>query len=212
VSAGRVLRDRLPSRGDDEGLTLVELCVAMVITGVVAVMIATTTIQAFRIQRDTVSREDDSTAASLAMEVLSRDVRQALAPQLADTTSPAFSVATPTSVTLVTWVGIDPVKVSYVLDAGTLTRSVQSADAAGAGAKSAFVGPAVPTSRVLARHVTSTALFGFVKSGGTTVFPTLGGSDLALVRGVRVDLTVDSDGPGRLPGTQLRNTVTCLNL
>lgn len=207
--------DTVRARGrDDDGVTLVELCIAMVISGVIAVLVATTTIQAFRIQRETTLRERDSTSVALAMDVLSKDLRQAIAPQVGATTLPAFSVATPTSVTVVTWVAADPVKVTYVLAGGTLTRSVQQPDTAGTGARSTFTGTPLLTPTTLARNVTSTALFAYAKSSDRTVFlATLtGAADLSLVQSVKVDLTVDSDGGGRLPGTTLTNTVACLNL
>jgi type II secretory pathway pseudopilin PulG len=211
----RTLRARWrAARSRDDGLTLVELCVAMVIAGAVAVMIATTTIQALRIQRDTTLREDDTTAAALAMEVLTKDVRQAIAQQVGGATVPAFSAATPTGLTLVTWVGADPVKVSYVLSGGVLTRSVQRADTAAAGARSTFAASGSSTTTTLARNVTSTALFAYVTSSAPNapVAGVTGSVDLALVRAVAVDLTVDSDRSDRLPGTQLKNTVACLNL
>lgn len=197
----------------DEGVTLVELTIAMLIAGIVAAMVATTTIQAFRIQRDTTVRENDSTTASLAMDRLSRDLRQATAPQLADgSTVPAFSEATPQRVSLVSWVGDDPVKVTYALTGGTLTRAVQQPDAAGLGARSSFSGSGATVTATVARSVTSAALFTYVLSDdrvdGTFTTP----ADLKLVQSVRVDLTVDSDATNRLPGTTLRNTVVCLNL
>lgn len=200
--------------GSDDGVTLVELCIAMVVSGVLAVLVATTTIQAFRIQRDTALRERDSTSVALAMEVLTKDLRQAIAPQVGATTLPAFSVATPTSLTVVTWVATDPVQVTYALTGGTLTRSVQQPDAPGAGARSTFTATPPLTATTLARNVTSTALFAYAESSDRTVFlasiPNV--AELSLVQVVKVDLTVDSDGDGRLPGTRLINSVACLNL
>ncbi|WP_167581636.1 PulJ/GspJ family protein [Kineococcus rubinsiae] len=203
-----------PRGGDDDGVTLVELCIAMVISGVIAVLVATTTIQAFRIQRETTLRERDSTSVALAMDVLSKDLRQAIAPQVGATTLPAFSVATPTSLTVVTWVAADPVKVTYALTGGSLTRSVQQPDTAGTGARSTFTATPPVTTTTLARNITSTGLFAYAKSSDRTVFlaTITGAADLSLVQSVKVDLTVDSDGGGRLPGTTLTNTVACLNL
>jgi len=194
-------------------VTLVELCIAMVVSGVVAVLVATTTIQAFRIQRETISREKDSTAAALAMEVVSKDLRQAVALQAGATTAPAFSTATPTSLTVVTWVGPDPVKVTYVLTGGTLTRSVQTADLAGVGQRSTFGATVAGPATTLVSGVRSTALFSYVTSTDRTVtVATVAGAALSQVKAVRVDLSVDSDVSGRLPGTTLTNTVACLNL
>jgi len=211
----RDVRAALRAEDRDQGITLVELTISMFIAGLVAVMVAATTIQAFRIQRETTVRETDSTTASLAMEQLSRDLRQAVAPQLADGSSvPAFTVATPQRVSLVSWIGTDPVKVTYTVSNGVLTRAVQQPDAAGQGAKSKFTGSGTTTTATLARAVTSTALFTYTLSddeqttGGTFTST----SDLGQVHSVKVDLTVDSDTSNELPGTTLQNSVTCLNL
>jgi len=204
---------RAAEDGRDDGVTLVELCIAMVVSGIVAVMVATTTIQAFRIQRETTLREKDSTAVVLAMEVLTKDVRQAVALQTGAATAPAFSLATPTSLTVVTWVGADPVKVTYVLTAGILTRSVQRADLAGAGQRSTFGATVAGPATTLVAGVTSTAVFSYVTSSDRTVtVGTVTGAALPQVKAVKVDLGVDSDASGRLPGTTLTNTVACLNL
>ncbi len=194
-------------------MTLVELTIAMVVAGLVAVMVATTTIQAFRIQRATTVREADSTSASLAMETLSRDIRQAVKPQLVDgTTLPAFTTAGATSATFVTWVGTDPVKVTYTLGSGQVTRTVQVADAPGRGAQSTFSGSGATTSSRLVRSVTSPSLFQYVLSDGTTGPSVTGTDNLKLISGVTLSLTVDSDASAQLPGTTLTNTVVCQNL
>ena len=162
----RSLRRALTTDDRDQGITLVELSIAMLIAGIVAVMVAATTIQAFRIQRETTLRENDSTTASLAMEQLTRDLRQAVAPQLADGSSvPSFSTATPLQVSLVSWVGDDPVKVTYTLTDRVLTRAVQQPDVAGLGASSKFTGLGRTATATLSRAVTSTGLSVRLRSG-----------------------------------------------
>lgn len=197
----------------DQGMTLVELAIAMVVAGLVAAMVATTTIQAFRIQRATTVRETDSTNASLAMETLTRDLRQAVNPQLPDGTStPAFTTAQPAGATFVTWVGVDPVKVTYTLSAGQITRSVQRADTPGKGAQSTFSGTGATTTGRLVGSVTSPVLFQYRLSDGSTPTAVSSLDDLKIISGVTVSLTVDSDAAGSLPGTTLTNTVDCQNL
>ena len=211
----RNLQRALRSEDRDQGITLVELSIAMFIAGLIAVMVAATTIQAFRIQRETTLRETDSTAASLAMEQMSRDVRQAVAPQLPDGSSvPSFVVATPQKVSLISWVGDDPVKVTYTVNNKVLTRTVQQPDAPGQGATSKFTGSGATTTATLSRAVTSTALFTYTLSDDaqTTNGTFTSAADLGAIHLVSINLTVDSDPSSKLPGTTLQNSVTCLNL
>ena len=200
----------------DAGITLVELLVAMLVSGIVATMVATVTIQAFRIQRQTLTRETDSTAASLAMETITRDLRQALATQVTVagqvTAVNAFSTTTASSATLVTWSKADPVRVTYTLTNGTLTRAEKAPDSTGRGTATTFDGAGATRTSTVARNVTSTALFTYVRSDGTESTSYATDLDRALIAAVRVNLTVNSDSSGKLPGTTIQNTVVCQNL
>jgi type II secretory pathway component PulJ len=185
----------------------------MMVSGVIATLVATVTIQALRIQRDTLTREQDLASATLALETMSRDIRQALAPQLDDGTNvPAFSAAGPGGLTVISWIAADPVQITYALSDGTLTRTVRQPDAVGKGTGSVFTGRGVSSSAVLARSVTSATLFTYVLTTGDRAASYTATPDLAAIRSVAISLTVDSDGSGRLAGTHLDNSVVCLNL
>jgi prepilin-type N-terminal cleavage/methylation domain-containing protein len=208
-----IVRGQAEQDGRDQGVSLVELVVAMLVSGVVAVMVATVTLQAVRIQRDTTNRETDSTAATLVMQQLSRDVRQALAPQTDDAaTQPAFVTATAQQMTLVTWVGSDPVRVTWRQNGTVLTRSVQQPVSTGEGAQSTFANNGPQTTATVSRAVTSPTLFSYVDTDLNTFASVTTVDDLNGIRAVSINLTVDSDGSTRLSGTTLNNTVTCLNL
>ncbi|WP_380256237.1 type II secretion system protein J [Kineococcus sp. GCM10028916] len=176
-------------------------------------LVATVTLQAFRLQRDTLRREQDTTAASLAMETITRDVRQALSTQPNNTTVNAFATSLPSSLTVITWVSSDPVKVTYTLDNGNLTRSVKVADMVGQGVASTFTNASpVATTTTLVGNVTGSALFKYTLKDGTSAASYTAANDQASISGVQVTLRVNSDVTGKLPGTMLVNSVVCQNL
>lgn len=230
----KTIQQRLRRNRGDEGFTLTELVVTMSIMGVLIALVATVVVQAYRLQSRTVSRENDTTDVQLAVDTMGRALRLAtymsdVAPAGSKTDPPnlpAFTQTDPASVTFTSLVGAapdpsntqaatDPVRIRYSLAGGLLTQTVFTPTTTGAGKLSSF--GTTGTSRVLARNVvtsSSAPLFSYVylqpDNSLSTTPPAVNAS--LLVRQVRIQLTIDSDGGGLSSGTTVDTTVINLNL
>ncbi|WP_432511096.1 PilW family protein [Kineococcus sp. SYSU DK001] len=227
-------RIRRSRESGDAGITLGELSVTMLIMGILISVVAVVVVQSYRLQRSTITRENDTTDVQIAMDTVSRSLRMASYLQdpsaAATITDPpklaAFTEVAADAVTFTATVGArpnpalpgaaaDPVRLTYRLSGGVLSETTIKPLVAGKGLKSTY--GTVGTTRVIARNVVSSSsqpLFTYLyeqpdKKISTTV-PS--GNAALAIRQVRVNLTVDSDGSGPLQGTTFTSTVVNQNL
>lgn len=174
--------------GDERGMTLVELVVAMSI-GVVVLLAAFTVIdRGFQIQKETVDREDAAQRGRLAMDRMVRGLRSQVAVCPAKS---AITAATANSVTFTvdTSGGVAPKRRTVTFDPTARTLTEYSYNATGTTSPFSFV--ATPSlTRVLLNNVVadgSTPFFTYYKDSGTGVgantvmTPPLTTDDLAAV-------------------------------
>ncbi|MEZ0163699.1 PilW family protein [Kineococcus sp. LSe6-4] len=222
------------TRRDDAGVTLAELSVTMLIMGILISLVAVVVVQAYKLQGQTIRRENDTTDAQIAMDTMSRALRMATYLQDPSVTSstgdpvtlPAFSQTTASAITFTSLVGsaadptsvsaaADPVRITFSLSGGVLSQTTVRPLTAGQALKSTF--GTTGSTRVIARGVTSSSsapLFQFLykQADGTVSTAVPSGSPALAIRQVRIRLTVDSDSTGQLPGTSLDATVVNQNL
>lgn len=199
------LRGRLGRR--DEGTSLTEMLVAMLITGIIVAAVATMTITFAQSNARNVTRQDQIDSARVVTETLSKKLRTAVMPnQLTSTctlcTADAFVLGKDYSVQFYANVNnagntVGPSRVTYTLTttgatAGTLVEKVQVPDSAVptatgyvycnaeiAGATTACA--ARLTTRTLATGVrwdTGTAIFQYFDGAGDQMLPATSGGSL----------------------------------
>ncbi len=122
------LRSSRRPQGDD-GTTLAEMLVALIVFGVFATFISTTVLQTTRLAKTSALREGAAQTASLVMQQISKDLRTAV--RLGPSTSPqvAFLSATPTEVSFYSNVEPEIVRERLYLSGGELFRETKRPDA-----------------------------------------------------------------------------------
>ena len=134
----RLRAARVASRSDD-GVTMAELTVTTLLMGVVTIAITGMVVTSMRVEAGVKERLDQSNAATIAMQRMSRNLRTAvLQNQLATTCTAAcldsaFLLGGPTSVQFYADVDnpkntIGPSRVTYSVVGGVLTETVQKPD------------------------------------------------------------------------------------
>ena len=123
----RDMTGRRRPRGED-GTTLAEMLVALIVFSVFATFLATTVLQTTRLARTSALREGAAQSASLVMQQLSKDVRTAI--RLGPSTAPqvAFLTATPSEV--VFYANVEPaiLRVRLYVSGGELFRETKVPD------------------------------------------------------------------------------------
>lgn len=206
-------------RGDD-GTTLAELVVAMVVFGVLASFLATTVLQTTRLTRTSLVRETSAQRASVAIAQVSKDLRTALPVGPTTGVQLAFEKATPTEVVFFSSAGAavrrERLQVNVAAGTTSLVREVTEPDpgttypaltyATGTGFRTRTV---VPSGLDLG---TTPGVFSYYLGASTTAVPSVADADLINITGIEVRLAVDGDGPGRTKPVLLRSTVRPYNL
>jgi prepilin-type N-terminal cleavage/methylation domain-containing protein len=195
----------------DAGLTLVELLVAMSLTGVLLAALASLFIGATKTTHNTQNRLEEINDGRVAISIMGRAMRTAILPnQLFDSTSTetsAFISAAPNSLRF--YANIDnpsntvgPTKVTYGVAGGVLTQVTQTPNTFDAD-NPVYVycnpGPGCPVkTKTLARGVLTTApIFRYYDSlGGELTGSPLSDTQLDAVDSVDISVVVAKPGAG----------------
>lgn len=207
------LRSHRP-RGDD-GTTLAEMLVALIVFGVFATFISTTVLQTTRLAKTSALRDGAAQTASLVMQQISKDLRTAV--RLGPSTAPqvAFLSATPTEVTFYSNVEPEIVRERLYLSGGELFRETKRPDVGSTFPDLTYASPD-PT-RTTTRRLATTALQPaglftyYVKATPTTPLATVPAADLKDVTAVGLQVALDPDGAGQLKPVVLTTTVRPYN-
>jgi len=218
VAAGG-LRSRRRSgsrRHDDTGASLVELAVAMLVTGVLMAAVGTTVIGTMRVTNTLNSKVSTSGDARTAADQISRALRATVKPPGA---AAALTAATATGITfyamlnrpgVATFNGdVVPTKVEYYVS-GTCLMQAQTPGTVVGGV--GFSWPAGGrATRCILRSSTAPA-FQYYNSGTTATQLTLPLADLSVVRSVGVTVTATNVSDPTLPGSVLKTRVILDNV
>jgi type II secretory pathway pseudopilin PulG len=196
----------------DEGTTLAELVVAMVVFGVLATLLATTVLQTTRMTRTSMLRESNAQRASVAIAQVSKDLRTALPVGPTTGVQVAFEKATATEV--VFFSSVEPVRRERLLVDGTaLLRETTEPDPGSTYPTLTFATATnVRTSKVVPSGLDPAGVFTYFLGSSTTGVSTVATADLPSITAVEVRVSVDGDGPGGVRPTVLRSTVRPFNL
>lgn len=225
----------------DEGLSLTELLVSMLILGILVAATATVSIGFMRSNAQTISRQDQVDAARTAVESIGRSLRTAVMPnQLAEACTPAcnqdaFIAGQDFSVQFYANIdnpdnSVGPSQVTYTVSAtGTLVQRVQVPDPhAGSDTNYVYCDATLATAtvdcksrvttRTLARGVqvvTGKPVFAYYDGGGVQLVPPAAGSlplaDLARVLSVDVVVSVQAPNATRAKPTTYIAHITLPN-
>ncbi len=214
--SGRSLGGRLGRLGGDDGLSLPELLVTMVLFSLIGtVIVQTYAATTASVQRST-WRQDNTRLAQNAMETLTKSIRAgSKIEQYSATALPAFTEATETSLGVHAFLGDRPTRLTYTVDSsGQLVETRLTADAGSTAPYWTFSG--TPTTRVVTDQVVNTAsqpLFVYYDGTGTAFVPTPGDTaSLDAVRSVEVSLSVQARDTGEVPPTVLEQRIYLPNL
>lgn len=211
-------------RDEDDGVTLVELLVAISVTTVVLAMIGGLFFAVTKITRDGLNTRSAVGTAANAMSEIRRVVRQAAAnPVAGGTVAPAVAVgSTSSSLTVTSYIDTStttyaPTKVAFSVNgAGYL---VEQRTPAPAQANGYWTFNGASTSQTLAGPLVTTGaadpLFVYLNSDNDPVTPASGGltaAQASRVFAVTVTTTVANTTSGSADPVILRNTVGLLNV
>ncbi|MFN8167191.1 MAG: type II secretion system protein [Candidatus Nanopelagicales bacterium] len=219
---------------DDDGVTLVELIVTMVVLGLLTGALVLMASASMRVSSNTKERMDQSNSAQIAMERVSRNLRTAvLQSQLTTTctlaicTESAFLKGTPTTVQFYADVdnpknSVGPSRVTYDVTGGVLTETVQKPDSPtpdAAGYHYCTSGPGcVIRTTVLATDVsTATAVFSFYTAAdptnaiALTTGQQLSAAQLKAVDSIDVAINVQRAGGANVAGASMVQRVALPN-
>lgn len=197
MSAAPGTRPRPARRGDD-GLTLVELLVTMVILGIVGSVVAGMVASTGRSITGGTDRLEAANTTTIVMENISKATRAAVTvEQAAGTELPAFANATATTLTVYAAQGSVPVRVAFALDTGTGTLTETRTPGTGTSPNVTFTGPS--TTRILAHDLVNDAsnpLFTYHAYDSTTAALTAlpaSPTQPALIRAVTISPALESN-------------------
>lgn len=206
------LPDGVAREGTDNGISLVEVLVAMVLMSIVLVTCATLYLGSLRTTKGTQGRLEEINDGRIAISSMGRTLRTAILPkQLSDASSTetaAFIEATPLSIRFYANIdnpnnAIGPSKVTYQVVSGVLTQTIQRPNAFDP-ANPVFIfcapSPTCPTlNKVLARGVVVSGdpIFTYYDVlGDQLTGSTLTDDQLETVDAVDVSVTVANPGVG----------------
>jgi type II secretory pathway pseudopilin PulG len=223
------------ARSSDDGVTMAELTVTTLILGIVTAAVAGMIVSSMRVEAGVKERLDQSNAATIAMQRMSRNLRTAVLQSQLTTaciisacTDSAFLLGGPTSVQFYADVdnpknAIGPSRVTYTVANGILTETVQKPDSPVPDANgyhycAAGTNGCVLRTEVLATGVqTSTAVFtyytaaspstGMVMSTGNI----LSAAQLKTVDSIDITLSVVQPGGASVAGATMVQRVALPN-
>jgi len=200
----------------DEGFTLAELMVTIMLLGTLTSITLAAAMQTSRTVVQESTRLDSLAIATVGMNDLTKTVRAGTEIQVVSAPNlPAFVAVGPESMTLYVNLGPVPSKVTYTIDGNReLIEETTSADPS-SGPYWTFSG--TPTTITVARKIpagTAAPLFTYYDGKGDVVAPT-GSTDptvLATIESVGISLTVQANGIANVPAVTLTNKVALPNL
>lgn len=205
--------------GGDAGLSLVELIVAIMITGVVLSIVATMFVNVARVTADANGTNTRTSVASNVMNEISKVVRTAANNATASSEDPDPALVSGTAATLTLYSYVDtsatspaPTKVTFRVDAnGTAWEDRVAGSASG----SYWVFTGTTTSRQLGGPVTATSLFTYLDQDNKVVTPGSTGLTLAqrnLISSIKVTVTIANNPTLGSDPIVIINTVGMPNL
>jgi prepilin-type N-terminal cleavage/methylation domain-containing protein len=202
------LSARMARKGNDRGLSLVELLVAMALSSIVLATCATLFLGSLKTATGTSGRLEEVNDGRVAISAMGKSLRTAILPsQLFDTTSTAeaaFIVATPMSISFYANLNNDsnlvgPSKVTYSIVSGELRQTVQAPNPFDPlNPKFVYCSTCVVGYTVLARGVQTTApMFIYYDAlGNALTGATLSLAQLEIVDSIDIAVTVVRPGVG----------------
>jgi prepilin-type N-terminal cleavage/methylation domain-containing protein len=200
----------------DDGFTLAELLVVMMLMGIVGSMaLFFVTTSADAIVKDQ-SRLDSLNIATVGMNQLSKAIRAGTEIEQAGTVNlPVFSAVGSESMTFYSFTGTVPSQVAYEINAGRelIQRSVPADPASGPTWE--FTG--TPSTRIVARQIPVPApgdppLFAYHDGTGALMTLPVGPAGLSQIERVTITLTVQTDLNQDVPPAVLVNQVGLPNV
>ena len=229
------LRDRFRSvRGDDAGVTLVELTVTMLVLASLVSMLVLMVTAGQRVSLGVKERMDQSNSSSLAMERMSRNLRTAVLQSQLTTvctlsvcTDSAFLQGGPTSVQFYADVdnpnnSIGPSRVTYTVTNGNLIETLQKPDSPNPDASGYHYctggnGCVIRTQTLATNVQTTNAVFSYYTSAAPNVAMVMGtgnvltAAQLKLVDSIDVNIQVLVPGGANVGGATMIQRVALPN-
>ncbi|MBX3099273.1 MAG: prepilin-type N-terminal cleavage/methylation domain-containing protein [Salinibacterium sp.] len=196
TSLRTALRRRLDPDSEN-GVSLVELIVTMMVTGIVLTIVAAMFVNVAKVTADANGTNTRSSVAANVMNEMSKVIRVAANNATASSEDPDPAIVAGTASTLTVYSYVDtsptapaPTKVTFRVDAN---GNVWEDRVAGAASGSYWTFTGTSTSRNLGAPITATTLFTYLDQGGQTVVP--GGTGLTLaqrnsVASIKVTVTI----------------------
>jgi prepilin-type N-terminal cleavage/methylation domain-containing protein len=207
---------RAAARRGDEGFSLTELLVTMLLIGILMTFVLTTTTRLYGSAVDNDVRTTSLNNAQVGMEGLARQIRQAV-PNVVAGVQTRYAEAAPARLVVFAATAdsaesaTGPRRVTFSVENGQLVQETVAPDGAPtAGAYAYTKNPAVR--RVLMGGLTNpAALFRYVLDDGTTVATVDAAATRGRIAGVEVTLEVKSNPNRGVAPAVLRNTVYPFN-
>lgn len=202
----------------DRGLTLVELLVAISLLAVAMTLVVTLVVSVSRTFTREEAAHDSMNAAALGMQSVTRIIRAGAELDTATgERDPAFSAASPSSLTVSAYIGIEdaqegPTRIELVLDSASDQLTERRFDSYRSSGLWQFRTTASST-RVLIRDVTDTAIFTYRRADGTSLpARALTAEERREIAAVHVSYAVQASGSARGEAARLEALVSLPNL
>ncbi len=213
----------MPDPGPDreQGTTLVELAIAMLVFGLFSTFLATTVLQTTKLTRTSAQREVAAQAASTVMAQVTKDLRTAWRVITTTSAGPpavveqlAFLAAGADDVTFYSSVDPDRVRERLHSSSGAVYRTVKLPDAGSKypDLKYTSTDPAQTiTRRLTTVGTTASVAFRYSLRTGTSGLTSVPDAARVDISSVEVTVSVDGDGTGPLAPVVLQSTVRPYN-
>lgn len=203
----------------ERGLTLVELLVAMSLLAIVMTLITVLVVSVSQTFTRQESQQDSTNQAALAMQQVTRVIRSGTEIEVSSTWQPApvFSTATPSSMMLNAYVGIEstdegPTRVTLTVDSGRRELVETRYPSSKSGGVWVYSGTPSRT-HVVVRDVTSPTPFTYLRADGSALpARALTEAERREIAAVRVTLAVQTGARADASRAELESVVSLPNL
>ncbi|MFF2633795.1 PilW family protein [Microbacterium sp. NPDC058021] len=216
-------------QGRDDGMTLIELVVAMGVFGILLTLVVSMFVSAARSFSDQQGAIDNSRLASTSMNEVTRIIRAGTEIPVSGTSVklPVFVYAGAEKIIIHSFIDAGtsadpaPVKVEFARNAGNeLVETRWAAYHWPVGTTYWVFQPSAASSRTIARSLTpvsaATPLFRYYDKNGAILSPSAGASlsvdQIRNIASVRVTMRVQADASGRVEPVSIQNMVGIPNL